>query len=512
MRNSLVATSAFAFAGAMAMGQASAADMLSVGIGGYMQQWVGMASVDDSAEMVKDGTAQQSDSEIHFKGKLESDSGLTFSVKVELEGNSKDGTQIDESQLTIGGEFGKITLGAEDPASTLTHHGGLDVGITLNCGDTHKWIGGLAGCSHNGFGTYGHGHGDKNQIMYFTPRINGVQLGASYIPDAGQEGETKALNDNDDNAWAVGANYVGDFGDGLNIAVSLGHYQRSQTGKEEMVFDGKNRVGASPVNSLYRVRDQEADEMAIANLAKALMGETADDADNTDPTDPTLLENLRTGANMASMRMMNHMTSMMKADDKTFTNAALQVGMGSFSFGVVYATNDGGAYTTMDANRPLTQAEFSALQSESTATATQPYASTASYNPTTGVVVDTANTGQWGEGISSDTAEAADTNNDPSNDNPMIRMSKLAEDESKNWDTWGAGVKYSEGPMAVSLSHLATEWDNGDEQEATMLSVSYTLGPGVASKTSIFMAEKSLASNGREIDGTAFVTGIAIGF
>ncbi len=507
MRNSLVATSMFAVAGAMAMGQASAADMLSVGIGGYMQQWVGMASVDDSAEMVKDGTAQQSDSEIHFKGKLESDSGLTFSVKVELEGNSKDGTQIDESQLTIGGEFGKITLGAEDPASTLTHHGGLDVGITLNCGDTHKWIGGgLAGCSHNGFGTYGHGHGDKNQIMYFTPRINGVQLGASYIPDAGQEGETKALNDNDDNAWAVGGNYVGDFGDGLNIAVSLGHYQRSQTGKEEMVFDGKNRAGATPVNSLYRVSDHMDDSMAVANLAKALAGESAEDPDNTDATDPTLLENLRTGANAANMRMKNHMTSMMKADDKTFTNAALKVGMGAFSFGVVYATNDGGAYMTMDANRALTATEFSSLQGDGL-----PYASGDSYDPTTGVVIDVDNTGDFTDDGTDNSAAESATNNDESNDNPMIRMSKLAEDESKNWDTWGAGVKYSEGPMAVSLSHLATEWDNGDEQEATMLSVSYTLGPGVASKTSIFMAEKSLAS-GREIDGTAFVTGIAIGF
>ena len=170
-----------------------AADMLSVGVGGYMQQWFGMSSVDDTSmdkdKMVNDGIAQQSDSEIFFRGKLESDSGLTFSVKVELEGNNSDGaTAIDESQLTIGGEFGKITLGAEDPASTLTHHGGLDVGVSLNCGDTHKWIGGLAGCSHNGFGTYGHGHGDKNQVMYFSPRVSGVQFGLSYIPDTGQEG------------------------------------------------------------------------------------------------------------------------------------------------------------------------------------------------------------------------------------------------------------------------------------------------------------------------------------
>ena len=76
-------------------------------------------------------------------------------------------------------------LGAEDGASTLTHHGNQDVGITLNCGDSHKWIdsNGLASCSHNGFGTSGHGHGDKNSISYYSPRMNGVQFGATYIPN-----------------------------------------------------------------------------------------------------------------------------------------------------------------------------------------------------------------------------------------------------------------------------------------------------------------------------------------
>ena len=38
MRKTLLATSALALAGALAAGPASAADMLSVGVGGYMQQ------------------------------------------------------------------------------------------------------------------------------------------------------------------------------------------------------------------------------------------------------------------------------------------------------------------------------------------------------------------------------------------------------------------------------------------------------------------------------------------
>ena len=39
MKRILLGTTALAFAGAMGAGQASAADMLSVGVGGYMEQW-----------------------------------------------------------------------------------------------------------------------------------------------------------------------------------------------------------------------------------------------------------------------------------------------------------------------------------------------------------------------------------------------------------------------------------------------------------------------------------------
>ena len=54
---------------------------------------------------------------------------------------------------------------------------------------------------------------------------------------------------------------------------------------------------------------------------------------------------------------------MMKGDDKTFSNAALQVGFGAFSFGVVYATNDGGNYTTET---------YAMLTDPTSATATKP--------------------------------------------------------------------------------------------------------------------------------------------
>ena len=514
--------------------------MLSVGVGGYMQQWFGMSSVDakdkdGNSVDVRDGTAQQSDSEIYFKGKLESDSGLTFSVKVELEGNNqpKDGYStgvIDESQLTIGGEFGQVVLGAEDPASTLTHHGSLDVGITLNCGDTHKWIDAdvLGGCSHNGFGTYGHGHGDKNSISYYTPRVSGVQFGATYIPDVKQETGALAANaNNDTDAWSVGGNYVGEFG-GANVAFSLGHYQGSQVGESKTAFDGMMAgTGDDAGTRVVGVIDSKVakgHETTVANYRKAI-------ADALDGKALPTNGQADMAADAQKAVKPYQMSKMLKADDKTFSNAALQVGFGAFSFGVVYASNDGGAYKVANADRLMTATDFanSALDTETaTYDATKRIVTDTSVEDaisnTTGMVVDKEADGSAPEGA---TLVAEGTNYDPdgsdgsintqvpynstANDDPMVRMDKVVKDMSKNWDTWGAGVKYSEGPMAVSLSHLATEWDNGDEQDATMLSLSYTLAPGVASKTSVFTAERANA-DGSNTDGTAFVTGFALSF
>ncbi len=331
---------------ALAAGPASAAEMLSVGVGGYMQQWFGMVDVDDSADAtVEGGVAQQSDSEIFFKGKLDADNGMTFSVKVELEGNSS-GSMIDESQLTVGGEFGQITLGAEDSAVVLTHMGVRDAGFGMVCGDMGKWVNGIDECSVKGLGTAGHGLGDKNLVSYFTPRVNGAQMGVSYIPNTSQEGRSAALKNNDMDAWSVGGNYKGDFGN-MNLAFSAGHYQKSQ----------------------------------------------------------------------------------MDADDMTYTNAGLRVGMGAFSFDVAYATADDG----MKADGP------------------------------------------------------------------------------EDVEVVAAGVMYSEGAMAVSLSGTMTEADDGTEQSGGLLSAGYTLAPGIAWRSSLFMAEKDRA-DGSNVEGTGFVTGITLGF
>ena len=136
----LIATSALAFAGAMAVGPASAADKLSLGLGGYMQQWFGYADRDDDNS--EGGIDTQSDSEVYFQGSLDSDMGLKYTVHVQLEANqdSNKAAQIDESFVRISGAFGQLEMGARDSIQARTHYGISDVGVGLTAGDTQKWI------------------------------------------------------------------------------------------------------------------------------------------------------------------------------------------------------------------------------------------------------------------------------------------------------------------------------------------------------------------------------------
>ena len=78
--------------------------------------------------------------------------------------------------------------------------------------------------------------------------------------------------------------------------------------------------------------------------------------------------------------------------------------------------------------------------------------------------------------------------------------------DNGDYNLTSAGMKYSDGPMAVSLTHMMGDADNGEEANATMLSLAYTLAPGVASKSSVIAGEQGT------VEGMAFVTGITVGF
>ena len=275
MKQVLLTGTALAFAGALAAGPASAADKMSVGVSGYMEQWVGMADTEGhmidhdgdtkTAKVEKEGAVEvQADTEIHFRGTLAADNGMTFSVNVELEGTNNAGNYVDESYLKITGDFGDIRIGSEDTASNLMHYGHQDVGIGFTAGDIGNWL---------GFGTpntYGAGSGyfaDIPRVTYYTPRMEGMQLGVSYTPDAkvGQavQNGSKTTVNNDSDSSSVGLNYKGAIGDS-SVAFSAGYHSQSAaaSGDDDATYTNfglQVGMGAFGFNIAYAEADDGKD-------------------------------------------------------------------------------------------------------------------------------------------------------------------------------------------------------------------------------------------------------------
>ncbi|MEQ9122005.1 MAG: porin [Alphaproteobacteria bacterium] len=222
MKKSLLATTALAALGAVAVaGPAAAAEKISIGVGGYMEQWFGYADNKDSAAPDRDGFDQQTDAEIHFKGETTLDNGLTIGVNVQLEAQT-DGDQIDEQYLYVEGSFCRFLMGSENSASYLMHYGIPIHGATIDSGDVTGWI---AGTDFTMARTNGRGiDNDSEKLTYFTPRFAGFQVGVSYVPQHNQDADAPPQEANGvrDDGFAVAANFNRSFND-FSVKASAGY-------------------------------------------------------------------------------------------------------------------------------------------------------------------------------------------------------------------------------------------------------------------------------------------------
>ena len=517
MRNALLATAAMAFVSSPAL----AADQMSVGIGGYMEQWFGIADRDDKDDKGKaeeGGWDAQGDAEIHFKGSLESDAGLKFTVHVELEGD-QGANHIDESFASVSGGFGQLEFGARDHAMVRLHSGISDVGIGLTSGDTQKWVPGTY------LETAGHAIGNARKLNYISPRVSGLQVGVSYAPDDSSQAPTSAPMDNDNAGWGAAVNFQQEVGD-MAVTFSLGHKSTDSAGEKLEYMTGMLATGVADGDADdYRLAAGKltAHKKAIADYEKSrdLMPATAKAGSLV-----TAPGNLHATAVTSKNAIINATDGMMvKGDEATYTNAGVGVSFGAFKFNIAYATSDGGAYKVQTQNKVLNANDLKQRQDYYNVvsqvlgynTDAQNRAARTTYpdkpdDQATSIGATDMYVYNAGTTAAPKYVEESATNNDPSND--LVQQS-VVEDKSKNADVWGVSVTYTEGPMAVSLGHMTHEDDAGGERTASMFSASYTLAPGVSWRTSVFGVEDTTSHKnvtGGENKGTGFVTGIKIGF
>ena len=254
MKKSLFATTAIvaaAAAASMAPQQAAAQDDggINLGVGGYYEFYY-TASDQDELPGQSDYRADRvrSEGEIEFSGDTTLDNGIQVGINVQLEAYTT-GDQIDEHYAFVEGSFGRVQIGAENSAPYLMGYIAPSVGINANSPDYLPFNSATGIFPSTVIGVpLGGGSSDANKLTYFTPRISGFQLGASYAPDtANTSGATQGaglLQDDDagvdqGRSFGLGANYVNSF-NGIDLAVSAGY---------ETVEDDDDTAGGTGVNN-----------------------------------------------------------------------------------------------------------------------------------------------------------------------------------------------------------------------------------------------------------------------
>jgi outer membrane protein OmpU len=243
MKKVLLGTTAIVAAGMIASApSAIAAEKIKLSVGGYMEQWFGFVSNDDGAVQDYSGFDVKSDAEVQFKGKTTLDNGISVGVNVQLEANSNPGDQIDESYIILKGGFGEINIGSENSAQYKMHYAPSDFGIGMNSGDQTGWVstlsdppgvGGKKGDSITEGGIFRGPYGstyvevsranDSEKITYYTPRVEGFQLGVSYSPDTAQDSNGGINRDTQDSDLVMGSvNFNRKFGS-TTVKASVGY-------------------------------------------------------------------------------------------------------------------------------------------------------------------------------------------------------------------------------------------------------------------------------------------------
>jgi len=173
------------------------------------------------------GVDLQQNAEIWFKPSMTLDNGIKIALDVQLEGNTN-GDQIDESYMTVSGDFGKVIIGSENSVGYKMTVAAPDVSSLYAQSSSMTAFVPYSGVGAGGDifrGTLGTTYventrnNDAQRISYFSPRFSGLQVGLSYARDAGQGNGAIDNNATITDIVDIAANYSGSFG-GVDVNAS----------------------------------------------------------------------------------------------------------------------------------------------------------------------------------------------------------------------------------------------------------------------------------------------------
>jgi hypothetical protein len=253
MKKTLLLTTALV--GSMALAQAAMAQEapaetkpaaekspITVTLGGSAEFTAGIVDDGDITKSTGDSTrAQAADTDVdailYADGKT--DSGLTYGAQIQILKNDNDPEDGDDQQFAyLGGDWGKVEAGdADGAADKLAIYAPSDFGTGGVAGKYYQYLNsgtifdGTSGYTSIAAGNKRYKAFDSetaSKLSYYTPRVAGFQIGASYAPDGAGQGNrddrvgddgdldslySQATNKAFENYVEVGANYEGNFDD-----------------------------------------------------------------------------------------------------------------------------------------------------------------------------------------------------------------------------------------------------------------------------------------------------------
>ena len=231
---------------APAFAQPVVSDMYEVTISGNLR--VSLVGANEDFEAVANSdrgyNLKSDESEVAFSASASMDNGIQYGFQLELQTQTNDTTNSDETWGFIDGFFGRIELGDQDDAADRIFVGGEDAGAGRGGfnGDAFALVN--TGAAITGIGV--NATGDATKVIYFTPRVAGVQGGISFTPDSGQVGSDGGGADTGsdfEEVISVGANFSQSHS-GVTVTVAgIGEFGEAETATtndiERLGFGGK---------------------------------------------------------------------------------------------------------------------------------------------------------------------------------------------------------------------------------------------------------------------------------
>lgn len=223
-------------------------------VGGFFTQSVAAVDANSGTANLEDEALVQN-AEIHFKGKAMLDSGTEIGLNIQLEAETA-GDQIDEHYVYAKGDWGKLIVGAENGVAHLGEvtAPGFVAGFKMaNNSLTDAIIekvydvalGANAIEDANMSTKIEHISGDANKVSYFSPRLNGLQLGFSFAPnnddtDGGESNFVEVADGSQEDIMEFSVNYKMSMMNGTRVKLAYTQVEGSTVG-----------VGADPESYGY---------------------------------------------------------------------------------------------------------------------------------------------------------------------------------------------------------------------------------------------------------------------